>query len=107
MLTYWMMAYRDHPTLTGRADNIDYNSLKHHIKVHTTKNQATAIAIPGRQGTGLRTFEDELYAELCRQHDRVDLFVSSKADEIARRLRECSPYSLCSPIAGYAANTVA
>jgi hypothetical protein len=24
---------------------------------------------------------------LCQQHDRVDLFVTSKADEIARRLR--------------------
>jgi len=69
-------------------DNIDYNSLKHHIKVHTTKDQATAIAIPGKQDTTLRLFEDDLYAELCRQHDRVDLFVSSKSDEIARRLRK-------------------
>ncbi|KAK3383975.1 hypothetical protein B0T24DRAFT_71067 [Lasiosphaeria ovina] len=66
--------------------NIDYNSLKHHIKVHTTKDQATAITIPGRQDTELTRFEDELYTELCRQHDRIDLFVTSKADEIARRL---------------------
>ncbi|KAK5661662.1 hypothetical protein OQA88_9762 [Cercophora sp. LCS_1] len=70
--------------------NIDYNSLKHHIKVHTTKDQATAISIPGHQDTALRLFEDELYSELCRQHDRVDLFVSSKADEIARRLQHLS-----------------
>ncbi|KAH6842542.1 SPX domain-containing protein [Chaetomium sp. MPI-CAGE-AT-0009] len=70
--------------------NIDYNSLKHHIKVHTTKDQATAIAIPGRPNTALRRFEDDFYSELCRQHDRVDLFVSSKADEIARRLQHLS-----------------
>jgi hypothetical protein len=68
-------------------DNIDYNSLKHNIKVHTTKDQATAITIPGRPNTALTKFEDDFYDELCRQHDRVDLFVSSKADEIARRLR--------------------
>ncbi|KAK3350153.1 hypothetical protein B0T25DRAFT_570732 [Lasiosphaeria hispida] len=71
-------------------DNIDYNSLKHHIKAHTTKDQATAIAIPGHQDITLRKFEDELYTELCRQHDRVDLFVASKADEIARRLHYVS-----------------
>ena len=70
-------------------DNIDYNSLKHHIKVHTTRDQATAIAIPGRPNTALHKFEDDFYAELCHQHGRVELFVSSKADEIARRLRKC------------------
>jgi len=70
--------------------NIDYNSLKHHIKAHTTKGQATAVAIPGHHDGALRNFEDNLYEELCRQHDRVDLFVSSKADEIARRLQYLS-----------------
>ncbi|KAK0742856.1 hypothetical protein B0T18DRAFT_349647 [Schizothecium vesticola] len=70
--------------------NIDYNSLKHHIKVHTTRDQATSIPIPGHQDASLRRFEDDLYAELTRQHDRVDLFVSSKSDEISRRLRHLS-----------------
>ncbi|KAL1844154.1 hypothetical protein VTJ49DRAFT_3810 [Mycothermus thermophilus] len=71
--------------------NIDYNALKHHIKVHTTKDQATtAITIPGRGNAALNKFEDGFYDELCRQHDRVDLFVSSKADEIARRLQHVS-----------------
>ncbi|KAK4100030.1 SPX-domain-containing protein [Parathielavia hyrcaniae] len=70
--------------------NIDYNSLKHHIKARTTRDQATAIAIPGRPNTALAKFEDEFYAELCRQHDRVDLFVASKADELARRLQHLS-----------------
>lgn len=80
---YYHRADRNAP----HPDNIDYNSLKHHIKVHTTRDQATAIAIPGRQDTALGRFENDLYAELCRQHDRVNLFVTSKADEIARRLR--------------------
>ena len=55
--------------------------------MHTSRDQATAIAIPGRPNTALLKFEDDFYSELCGQHDRVDLFVSSKADEIARRLR--------------------
>ncbi|KAM7221315.1 xenotropic and polytropic retrovirus receptor 1 [Rhypophila decipiens] len=70
--------------------NIDYNSLKHHIKVHTTKDQASAILIPGQPDTALTRFEDELYSELCRQHDRVDLFVKSKADELGRRMQHLS-----------------
>ncbi|KAF6823539.1 spx domain-containing protein [Colletotrichum plurivorum] len=70
--------------------NVDYNSLKHEIKVHTSRDQATAIAIPGHQDAALRRFEDNLYNELCLQHDRVDLFVTSKADEISRRLQYVS-----------------
>ncbi|KAI1778101.1 hypothetical protein F4818DRAFT_456077 [Hypoxylon cercidicola] len=66
--------------------NIDYNSLKHQIKTHTSKDQATAIAIPGQQDYALKRFEDAFYLELCNQHNRVGLFVTSKADEIARRL---------------------
>jgi hypothetical protein len=70
------------------ADNVDYNSLKHEIKVHTTRDQATAIAIPGHQDAALEKFENGLYNELCGQHARIDLFVTSKADEISRRLGE-------------------
>ncbi|KAI0012571.1 hypothetical protein F4779DRAFT_41059 [Xylariaceae sp. FL0662B] len=70
--------------------NIDYNSLKYQIKTHTTKDQATAIAIPGQQDYALKRFEDAFYLELCNQHDRVGLFVTSKADEISRRLRHLS-----------------
>ncbi|KAH6883962.1 SPX domain-containing protein [Thelonectria olida] len=70
--------------------NLDYNSLKHEIKNHTTRDQATAMAIPGQQDTTLRKFEDSLYKELCRQHDRLDLFVASKADEISRHLDHLS-----------------
>lgn len=66
--------------------NIDYNSLKQQIKTNTTRNQATAIAIPGQTDQALKKFEDAFYVELCAQHERVDLFVTSKADEICRRL---------------------
>ncbi len=44
------------------------------------------MAIPGHQDTALRKFEDGLFDELGMQHDRVDMFVTSKADEISRRL---------------------
>lgn len=66
--------------------NIDYNSLKQQIKLHTTKGQARAIVIPGQADPALQRFEDEFYEELSRQHDRVGVFVSSKTDEIWRRL---------------------
>ncbi|KAM3468983.1 hypothetical protein MY8738_010184 [Beauveria namnaoensis] len=66
--------------------NLDYNSLKHEIKMHTTRDQATAMTIPGYEDPALAKFENALFAELCRQHDRVDLFVTSKADEILRRM---------------------
>ncbi len=69
-------------------DNVDYNEIKHFIKVRTTRDQAQAISIPGQEyeGRALREFENELYAELCEQHQRVDLFVQSKAGEIKRKL---------------------
>ncbi|KAI5462536.1 SPX domain-containing protein [Mariannaea sp. PMI_226] len=70
--------------------NLDYNSLKHEIKVHTTRDQATAMAIPGHQDEALSKFEDGLYLELANQHERLHLFVSSKADEISRRLDHLS-----------------
>ncbi|KAF4976790.1 hypothetical protein FZEAL_6596 [Fusarium zealandicum] len=66
--------------------NLDYNSLKHEIKMHTTRDQATAMVIPGHQDEALTRFEDGLYMELGRQHERLHLFVCSKADEISRRL---------------------
>lgn len=72
---------------TSCPDNIDYNSLKHFIKANTTRDQAKAIAIPGQPDTHLAKVEDELYNELCAQHDSAGLFVSAKADEITRRLR--------------------
>ena len=76
--------------LNGHAtpDNVDYNVIKHLIKVRTTQGQPQAKAIPGSDGEtkALHAFEDELYCELRDQHQRIDLFVQSKAGEIGRRL---------------------
>lgn len=82
---------------SSRTDNIDYNSLKHFIKANTTRDQAKAIAIPGQPDTHLAKVEDELYNELCAQHDSAGLFVSAKADEITRRLRTLPPARLHAP----------
>ncbi|TVY71500.1 SPX domain-containing membrane protein [Lachnellula suecica] len=70
-----------------RAYNVDYNGLKHLIKVHTTRDQGQAVAIPGHADVALQNFEELFFVELREQHDRVELFVTSKADEISRRLR--------------------
>lgn len=77
-------------TCSSCPDNIDYNFLKHFIKANTTRDQAKAIAIPGQPDTHLAKVEDELYNELCAQHDSAGLFVSAKADEITRRLQHLS-----------------
>ena len=71
--------------------NIDYNTLKEFIKVNTTRHQASAITIPGQKDTSLGRFENAFYDELYRQHDRVGLFVATKADEINLRLRTPCP----------------
>lgn len=72
----------------GELDNVDYNDIKRLIKIHTTKGQARATVIPGKQNEAIaiQKFEDELYVELYEQHQRIDLFVRSKSGEIARRL---------------------
>lgn len=72
--------------LSTNADNVDYNELKNLIKVHTTQDQGSAIAIPGQVNPDVSQFADSFYNELSNQHDRVDLFVKDKAGEIARRL---------------------
>lgn len=76
--------------LNGHAtpDNVDYNDIKHLIKVRTTQGQGQAKAIPGsdNETKAFHAFEDELYRELYDQHQRIDLFVQSKGGEIGRRL---------------------
>lgn len=76
--------------LNGHAtpDNVDYNDIKHLIKVRTTQGQGQAKAIPGSDSEtkAFHAFEDELYRELRDQHQRIDLFVQSKAGEVGRKL---------------------
>lgn len=69
-------------------DDVDYDELKNLIKVHTTKYEGQANAIPEQSDIASKEFEDFFFNELSNQHDCVDLFVKSKADEISRRLRE-------------------
>lgn len=73
-------------------DNVDYNDIKHLIKIRTTNRQVQGQAqtIPGsdNEAKALSRFEEELYAELKEQHQRVTLFVQCKAGEIDRRLSE-------------------
>ncbi|KAL8841902.1 MAG: hypothetical protein Q9170_000775 [Blastenia crenularia] len=70
------------------AYNVDYNDLKRLIKVRTTRGQGEAVTIPGHanEARSLQAFENDFFAELVDQHQRVDLFVRSKAGEINRRL---------------------
>jgi hypothetical protein len=74
--------------LTVNTDNLDYNEIKHLIKDKTTQTETRAISIgaPKNAGNELDDFGKELYAELVRQHDRINLFVKSKYGEIQRRL---------------------
>jgi hypothetical protein len=74
--------------LTRSLDNVDYNDVKQLIKLHTTNNVAHPTPIPGKESEPKTdpSFEDELHGELSNQHQRIDLFVQSKAGEIARRL---------------------
>jgi hypothetical protein len=69
-------------------DDVDYDKLKNLIKVHTTKDKGQAIVIPEGSDIASNEFEDLFFNELSNQHDCVDLFVKSKADEISRRLRD-------------------
>ncbi|KAF2086067.1 hypothetical protein K490DRAFT_44972, partial [Saccharata proteae CBS 121410] len=68
------------------ADNIDYDEIKHLIKDHTTPGSGKAVSIPGQGHVREREFEDQLFALLAQEHQRIDLFVRSKSGEIKRRL---------------------
>lgn len=76
------------PLLISLIDNVDYNDLKRLIKIRTTRGQGEAVTIPGHsnEAKALQAFEDEFFAQLVDQHQRVDLFVRSKAGEVNRRL---------------------
>jgi hypothetical protein len=68
------------------TDNVDYDDLKHLIKEHTTPGNGKAVAIPGQHDEDAQHFDDELFALLLEQHDRINLFIKSKSGEIERRL---------------------
>ncbi|KAL9131772.1 MAG: hypothetical protein Q9217_000377 [Psora testacea] len=69
-------------------NNVDYNDLKHLIKVHTSNDPSHPQIIPAgdNEVKAAQQFEQELYVELERQHERVNEFVQVKAGELSRRL---------------------
>ena len=79
-----MLHSADHATL----DNIDYNEIKHSIKIHTSNDQSRPQAIPNGnfKAEEAQQLEDRLYVELYGQHDRVNEFIQVKAGELSRRL---------------------
>ena len=83
------------PGLTGHAtpDNIDYDELKHSIKVLTTKDASRARPIPnsGYEARQEQASQDRLFTDLENQHDRVNDFVQVKAGELSRRLSMAIP----------------
>jgi hypothetical protein len=63
--------------------------VKHYIKENTTAGNGNSISIPGAGDARGKELEDNLYAILQQQHQRITLFVRSKTGEIERRLGEC------------------
>lgn len=76
------------------SDNVDYNDIKLLIKLQTSnrQGQGRAQTIPGKDNEAKESdrFEEELFSELKAQHQRIQLFVQSKAGEITRRLGEAT-----------------
>lgn len=68
------------------ADNIDYQDIKHFIKINTTPGKGKAVAIPGTTDTNAADFEKRLFLILKEQDDRITWFVRSKVGEIQSRL---------------------
>lgn len=76
------------PLTKHSTDNIDYDDLKQMIKNHTAGTSNLPRFIPGQgdEAQAGKDFETEIYGELVQQHNRVGLFVQSKAGELVRRL---------------------
>ena len=70
----------------GIADNIDYDVIKQYIKEQTSPGKDKVLSAPGRDRETPQEFEKSLFAVFADQHQRIDLFVRSKAGEIRRRL---------------------
>ena len=74
------------------TDNVDYDDIKQLIKDRTTSTSTNAIAIPGQSRSESENFlwEQELYDQLCSQHERVELFYKATVQNIKGRLGECT-----------------
>ncbi|KAK4964233.1 hypothetical protein LTR66_012403 [Elasticomyces elasticus] len=72
--------------------NVDYDDTKRLIKHYTTPSNGQGVSVPGQGDAAAREREDILYATFMQEHERVSLFVKSKATEIQRRLRDVSKH---------------
>ena len=68
------------------VDNVDYDDIKQFIKRNTTAGGGKAVAVPGRESDKFVDLEQDLLAILNDQHERISVFVRSKAGEVQRRL---------------------
>lgn len=69
-----------------RNHNIDYDEIKKVIRKRTSAGNGESVSVPGRGDEKLLQFETELSDIFTQQHERINLFVKSKAGEIKRRL---------------------
>ena len=68
------------------AYNVNYNQIKHLIKVRTSAGPAVPVSIPSAGVGRWHDLENELYDVLKQEYDNVALFLRSKQGEIERRL---------------------
>ncbi|KAF4551805.1 Hypothetical protein D9617_12g036950 [Elsinoe fawcettii] len=69
-----------------QTHNIDYQDIKHFIKINTSPGKGKAVAIPGSTDTNAIDFENKLFGILKEQDERITWFVRSKVGEIQSRL---------------------
>ena len=68
------------------AYNVNYNQLKHLIKVRTSTGSAIPVSIPSASVSRWHDLENELYSVIEQEYENVALFLRSKQGEIERRL---------------------
>lgn len=66
--------------------NLNYNELKHLIKLRTSSAGGAPVPIPGSTDHRWSILEDELFGILREQYDNIALFIRSKQGELERRL---------------------
>jgi hypothetical protein len=68
--------------------------VKRLIKECTSSGKGKAIDIPGQGDNAVANAEKRLYNALVSEHERVELFVKSKSNEIQGRLgKKCKKLS--------------
>lgn len=68
------------------AYNVNYNQLKHLIKVRTSTGAAIPVSIPSASLSRWHDLENGLYKVIKQEYENVALFLRSKQGEIERRL---------------------